>query len=177
MVYFQEGSLCGVHCVNTLLQGPFFGPVEMSQVQCVSFDVLSHTKVQTNRGKGLDAVTQRLPLRLSSWTVAQGRLLPDAAYTQCLQLQELKDSALVQRALISLRHPYNVLQGVLRLMQIAQELDAAEKAFMAEGGVDSDDFRSFMAEDSGNVSSDGFFSIQVVLSEATCSARACGSSL
>ena len=28
----QEGSLCGVHCVNTLLQGPFFGPVEMSQV-------------------------------------------------------------------------------------------------------------------------------------------------
>ena len=46
-------------------------------------------------------------------------------------------------------------------MQIAQELDAAEKAFMAEGGVDSEDFRSFMAEDSGNVSSDGFFSIQV----------------
>ena len=28
----QEGSLCGVHCINTLLQGPFFGPVEMSQV-------------------------------------------------------------------------------------------------------------------------------------------------
>ncbi len=49
------------------------------------------------------------------------------------------------------------------LMQIAQELDAAEKAFMAEGGVDSEDFRSFMAEDSGNVSSDGFFSIQVLL--------------
>ena len=46
-------------------------------------------------------------------------------------------------------------------MQIAQELDAAEKAFMAEGGVDSEDFRSFLAEDSGNVSSDGFFSIQV----------------
>ena len=47
-------------------------------------------------------------------------------------------------------------------MQIAQELDAAEKAFMAEGGVDSEDFRSFLAEDSGNVSSDGFFSIQVL---------------
>ena len=67
-------------------------------------------------------------------------------------------------------------------MQIAQELDAAEKAFMAEGGVDSEDFRSFMAEDSGNVSSDGFFSIQVLLlevqsTEAACSARACGERL
>ena len=52
-------------------------------------------------------------------------------------------------------------------MQIAQELDAAEKAFMAEGGVDSEDFRSFLAEDSGNVSSDGFFSIQVFASSCT----------
>ena len=32
--WVQEGSLCGVHCINTLLQGPFFGPVEMSQVNC-----------------------------------------------------------------------------------------------------------------------------------------------
>ena len=52
-------------------------------------------------------------------------------------------------------------------MQIAQELDAAEKAFMAEGGVDSEEFRSFMAEDSGNVSSDGFFSIQVLVHESS----------
>lgn len=57
------------------------------------------------------------------------------------------------------------MQGISWLMQIAQELDAAEKAFMAEGGVDSEEFRSFMAEDSGNVSSDGFFSIQVLLHE------------
>ena len=52
-------------------------------------------------------------------------------------------------------------------MQIAQELDAAEKAFMAEGGMDSEDFRSFLAEDSGNVSSDGFFSIQLFVSSCS----------
>ena len=40
----QEGSLCGVHCVNTLLQGPFFGPVEMSQVR---HDTLHHCTWRT----------------------------------------------------------------------------------------------------------------------------------
>ena len=58
-------------------------------------------------------------------------------------------------------------------MQIAQELDAAEKAFMAEGGVDSEDFRSFLAEDSGNVSSDGFFSIQVSASSCITAITQC----
>jgi hypothetical protein len=47
------------------------------------------------------------------------------------------------------------------LHQIAQELDALEKAFMAENGVESEDFVKFLAEESGNVSTDGFFSIQV----------------
>ena len=58
-------------------------------------------------------------------------------------------------------------------MQIAQELDAAEQAFMAEGGVDSEDFRSFLAEDSGNVSSDGFFSIQVSASSCITAITQC----
>ena len=33
--------------------------------------------------------------------------------------------------------------------------------------MDSEDFQSFMAEDSGNVSSDGFFSIQACVLMAT----------
>ncbi len=45
--------------------------------------------------------------------------------------------------------------------QIAQELDALERKFMAESGMESEDYRNFLAEDSGNVSTDGFFSIQV----------------
>lgn len=32
---------------------------------------------------------------------------------------------------------------------------------MAESGIESEDYVKFIAEDSGNVSSDGFFSIQV----------------
>jgi hypothetical protein len=35
---------------------------------------------------------------------------------------------------------------------------------MAESGLDSEDYRNFIAEDSGNVSTDGFFSIQVSFS-------------
>lgn len=29
----QVAALCGVHCLNTLLQGPYFSEVELSQVQ------------------------------------------------------------------------------------------------------------------------------------------------
>ena len=45
--------------------------------------------------------------------------------------------------------------------QIAQDLDAMERAFMQEGGVTSDEYLRFAAEESGNVAADGMFSIQV----------------
>ena len=45
--------------------------------------------------------------------------------------------------------------------QIAQDLDAMERAFMQEGGVASDEYLRFAAEESGNVAADGMFSIQV----------------
>ena len=36
-----------------------------------------------------------------------------------------------------------------------------ERKFMQESGVESDDYVKYLAEGSGNVSTDGFFSIQV----------------
>jgi len=51
------------------------------------------------------------------------------------------------------------------LANIAHELDAKERAAMAEQGFDTPEFLKFMAEDSGNVDESGNYSIQV-LSEA-----------
>mmetsp|Transcript_8297 Transcript_8297/g.14968 ORF Transcript_8297/g.14968 Transcript_8297/m.14968 type:complete len:379 (-) Transcript_8297:121-1257(-) len=48
------------------------------------------------------------------------------------------------------------------LAQIASDLDAMEKRFMAEGGLDSNDYMKFVAEESGNAALDGNFSIQVL---------------
>ena len=47
-------------------------------------------------------------------------------------------------------------------MQFAHELDAAERVLMAEGGVNSADFLTYAAEESGNVAASGMFSIQVL---------------
>lgn len=46
-------------------------------------------------------------------------------------------------------------------LQIALELDQQERAFMAEGGMESEDYLRYIAEDSGNVAADGNFSVQV----------------
>ncbi|DBB15256.1 hypothetical protein WJX82_009066 [Trebouxia sp. C0006] len=48
------------------------------------------------------------------------------------------------------------------LGQIALELDQQERAFMAEGGMESEDYLKYIAEDSGNVAADGNFSVQVL---------------
>ena len=45
--------------------------------------------------------------------------------------------------------------------QIAHKLDAAERALMLRSGADSEDYQRFMREESGNVASDGNFSLQV----------------
>ena len=102
----QEAALCGVHALNTLLQGPYFTAVDLSQVPC------------------------------------------------CTTLHVRRAGTQQHCALI--RCPAACLQ-------IAQELDALEKQYMAESGVEGEDFVNFLAEESGNVSSDGFFSIQVPL--------------
>uniref|UniRef100_A0A7N4PME7 ubiquitinyl hydrolase 1 n=1 Tax=Sarcophilus harrisii TaxID=9305 RepID=A0A7N4PME7_SARHA len=70
----QEGSLCAQHCLNNLLQGEYFSPVELSS--------------------------------------------------------------------------------------IAHQLDEEERIRMAEGGVTSEDYRTFLQQPSGNMDDSGFFSIQ-----------------
>ena len=101
-VVVQEAALCGVHCLNTLLQGPYFSGFELGQVRpSLSVTVL---------------------------------VLCSANLQKCHSAHSL---------------------------QIAQELDQMERAFMTEGGVDSADFLKFMGEDSGNVAESGLFSIQV----------------
>ncbi|KAM7165494.1 ataxin-3 isoform 1-T1 [Macrochelys suwanniensis] len=72
----QEGSLCAQHCLNNLLQGEYFSPVELSS--------------------------------------------------------------------------------------IAQQLDEEERIRMAEGGVSSEEYRTFLQQPSGNMDDSGYFSIQVI---------------
>uniref|UniRef100_A0A6I8PCY5 ubiquitinyl hydrolase 1 n=1 Tax=Ornithorhynchus anatinus TaxID=9258 RepID=A0A6I8PCY5_ORNAN len=71
---YQEGSLCAQHCLNNLLQGEYFSPVELSS--------------------------------------------------------------------------------------IAHQLDEEERMRMAEGGLTSEDYRTFLQQPSGNMDDSGFFSIQ-----------------
>uniref|UniRef100_G1PIR7 ubiquitinyl hydrolase 1 n=1 Tax=Myotis lucifugus TaxID=59463 RepID=G1PIR7_MYOLU len=75
-LFKQEGSLCAQHCLNNLLQGEYFSPVELSS--------------------------------------------------------------------------------------IAHQLDEEERMRMAEGGVTSEDYRTFLQQPSGNMDDSGFFSIQVI---------------
>jgi len=60
----------------------------------------------------------------------------------------------------------NLLQGqyysAVDLMNIAQELDAKEKVLMQELGNDTNEFRKYMSEESGNVGVDGNFSVEVI---------------
>ncbi|XP_077096296.1 ataxin-3 isoform X4 [Siphateles boraxobius] len=72
----QEGSLCAQHCLNNLLQGEYFSPVELSA--------------------------------------------------------------------------------------IAHQLDEEERMRMAEGGVQTEEYRTFLQQPSGNMDDSGFFSIQVI---------------
>ncbi|XP_075700444.1 ataxin-3 [Rhinoderma darwinii] len=72
----QEGSLCAQHCLNNLLQGEYFSPVELSS--------------------------------------------------------------------------------------IAMQLDEQERMRMAEGGLSSTEYRTFIQQPSGNMDDSGFFSIQVI---------------
>lgn len=74
----QEGSLCAQHCLNSLLQGPYFTPVDLST--------------------------------------------------------------------------------------LAGKLDEEERERMAECGVDSEEYKKFLAQPSGNMDDSGYFSVQVISS-------------
>ncbi|XP_030637192.1 ataxin-3 [Chanos chanos] len=60
----------------------------------------------------------------------------------------------------------NLLQGEyftpVELSSIAQQLDEEERMRMAEGGVLSEEYRTFLQQPSGNMDDSGFFSIQVI---------------
>ncbi|XP_077476748.1 ataxin-3 isoform X2 [Stigmatopora argus] len=60
----------------------------------------------------------------------------------------------------------NLLQGEyftpVDLSSIAHQLDEEERMRMAEGGMASDDYRTFLQQPSGNMDDSGFFSIQVI---------------
>uniref|UniRef100_A0A8B9RBI9 ubiquitinyl hydrolase 1 n=1 Tax=Astyanax mexicanus TaxID=7994 RepID=A0A8B9RBI9_ASTMX len=60
----------------------------------------------------------------------------------------------------------NLLQGEyftpVDLSSIAQQLDEEERMRMAEGGVLSEEYRTFLQQPSGNMDDSGFFSIQVI---------------
>lgn len=58
-------------------------------------------------------------------------------------------------------------------MQIALELDQQERAFMAEGGMESEDYLKYIAEDSGNVAADGNFSVQVCVQGSIIACQCC----
>ncbi|XP_035388364.1 ataxin-3 isoform X2 [Electrophorus electricus] len=50
----------------------------------------------------------------------------------------------------------------VELSSIAQQLDEEERIRMAEGGVLSEEYRTFLEQPSGNMDDSGFFSIQVI---------------
>ncbi|XP_061551356.1 ataxin-3 isoform X2 [Phycodurus eques] len=60
----------------------------------------------------------------------------------------------------------NLLQGEyftpVDLSSIAHQLDEEERMRMAEGGMGSDEYRTFLQQPSGNMDDSGFFSIQVI---------------
>ncbi|XP_014667729.1 PREDICTED: ataxin-3-like isoform X2 [Priapulus caudatus] len=59
-----------------------------------------------------------------------------------------------------------LLQGAyftpVDLATLGQQLDDEERARMAEGGAESEDYRAFLQQPSGNMDDSGYFSIQVL---------------
>ena len=82
---------------------------------------------------------------------------------------------LQQEGQLCAQHCLNaLLQGpfytAVDLASLAQQLDDEERQQMAEGqGVDSDEYRRFLQQPSGNMDDTGFFSVQV------CRHRDCSS--
>ncbi|KAM7289716.1 ataxin-3 [Ixodes scapularis] len=74
-----------------------------------------------------------------------------------------------QEGSLCAQHCLNVLlQGEyftpVDLAALARQIDEQERQTMAEGGVNSDDYRLFMHQPSGNLDDSGYFSVQVIAS-------------
>ncbi|CAN7999676.1 unnamed protein product, partial [Ixodes hexagonus] len=74
-----------------------------------------------------------------------------------------------QEGSLCAQHCLNVLlQGeyftAVDLAALARQIDEQERETMAEGGVNSDDYRHFLHQPSGNLDDSGYFSVQVIAS-------------
>lgn len=74
-----------------------------------------------------------------------------------------------QEGSLCAQHCLNVLlQGEyftpVDLAALARQIDEQERETMAEGGVNSDDYRLFLHQPSGNLDDSGYFSVQVIAS-------------
>ncbi|KAL7304291.1 hypothetical protein TKK_0003092 [Trichogramma kaykai] len=72
-----------------------------------------------------------------------------------------------QEGYLCAQHCLNaLLQGqyfdAVHLSEIASQLDAEERRAMAESGEDTDDYRRFIEQPSGNMDDSGYFSVQVI---------------
>ncbi|XP_077411511.1 ataxin-3 isoform X1 [Vanacampus margaritifer] len=102
----------------------------------------------------------------------------DAARFGCVVTSEVRVECLTGRAMDAIFHEKqegslcaqhclnNLLQGEyftpVDLSSIAHQLDEEERIRMAEGGMGSDEYRTFLQQPSGNMDDSGFFSIQVI---------------
>uniref|UniRef100_A0A8C4N2M7 ubiquitinyl hydrolase 1 n=1 Tax=Equus asinus asinus TaxID=83772 RepID=A0A8C4N2M7_EQUAS len=82
-----------------------------------------------------------------------------------LWLEGQTASSLLPKGSLCAQHCLNnLLQGEyfspVELSSIAHQLDEEERMRMAEGGVTSEDYRTFLQQPSGNMDDSGFFSIQ-----------------
>ena len=117
----QVAALCGLHCLNTLLQGPCFGEFDLAQVRVAA------------------PVWRLSCFAAKDWSALWYEVHDESADANCTD------------------HHSNSFTG----QQIAHKLDAAERALMLRSGADSEEYQRFMREESGNVASDGNFSLQV----------------
>ncbi|CAG0880036.1 unnamed protein product [Darwinula stevensoni] len=74
-----------------------------------------------------------------------------------------------QQGQLCAQHCLNaLLQGeyftAVDLAALAEQMDIAEQQRMAESGLESEEFRRFMSEPSGNMDDSGYFSVQVISS-------------
>ncbi|XP_076285908.1 ataxin-3 [Lasioglossum baleicum] len=72
-----------------------------------------------------------------------------------------------QEGYLCAQHCLNaLLQGpyfnAVDLASFGHELDKEERMRMAESGVDSEDYRLFLEQPSGNMDDSGYFSVQVI---------------
>ena len=140
----QEGSLCAQHALNSLLQGPYFSPMDLAEL------ARALDEAERSQMAGRCSISARLP-------VLDPRRVAVAGQRWC---SVLSSTGKRWRRLVMLRcwqHP--------RLLLVACRASSRELltalAFTVEGGVEGQDYLKYMAEGSSNYDDSGFFSSQV----------------